>query len=236
MLFLYIYFSVRKIEPVKSKIGIAFSAVITILSCLCMSIGVCFFFGLTVSLNGKEIFPYLVVIVGLENVLVITKSITNTPTHLDVKIRVAQGLSREGWSITKNLLIQVTILTIGLSTFVSAIQELCILGIVGLVCDFFLQLFFFTTILSIDIHRMESNYDNRNNYYYYSSPAQRVLANNRYAAVGFDKPYARYYGLDNKNLMRSKSHHNLTSCAISTSPQAAVGTNVLGKYFDLILR
>lgn len=234
MLFLYIYFSVRKIEPVKSKIGIAFSAVITILSCLCMSIGVCFFFGLTVSLNGKEIFPYLVVIVGLENVLVITKSITNTPSHLDVKIRVAQGLSREGWSITKNLLIQLTILTIGFSTFVSAIQELCILGIVGLVCDFFLQLFFFTTILSIDIHRMESNFDNKNNYYYYySNPAQKVLANNKYPGVGYDKPYTRYYGLDNKNLMRSKSHHNLTSCTISSTSQSggsnAYPTNVLGK-------
>lgn len=193
--------------------------------------GLCFFFGLSVSFNGKEIFPYLVVFVGLENVLVITKSITNTPTHLDVKIRVAQGLSREGWSITKNLLIQVTILTIGFSTFVSAIQQLCILGIVGLVCDFFLQLLFFTTILSIDIHRMESNFDNKNNYYYYHSlPVQKVLTSNKFGTTPYDKPYLRYFNNENKNLVRSKSHHNLTSNVTPTiSQSASYPTNVLGE-------
>ena len=39
----------------------------------------------------SEIFPYLVVVVGLENILVITKSVVSTPVHLEVKIRVAQG-------------------------------------------------------------------------------------------------------------------------------------------------
>lgn len=228
--FLYIYFSLRKIEPVKSKIGIAFSAVVTSLSCLCMSLGLCFFFGLTVSLNGKEIFPYLVSIVCLENVLVITESITSTPSHLDVKIRVAQGLSREGWSITKYLLIEVTILTIGFGTFVTAIQEHCILGIVGLVCDFFLQLCFFTTILSIDIHRSESNFDNKNSYYYHSSPVQKVLASGNRVQNG--KPYCRYYGKENNNLTRSKSHHNLTSGLLTSvvpQPPASYPANVLGK-------
>lgn len=62
------------------------------------------------------------IIVGLENVLVLIKSVVSTTSHLDVKIRVAQGLSREGWNITKNLLIEVTILTAGLLTFVPAIQ------------------------------------------------------------------------------------------------------------------
>lgn len=67
-------------------------------------------------------FPYLVVVVGLENILVLTKSILSTPGHLDSKIRLAQGLSKEGWGITKNLLTEVTILTIGLFTLVPSIQ------------------------------------------------------------------------------------------------------------------
>ncbi|XP_063979282.1 sterol regulatory element-binding protein cleavage-activating protein [Diachasmimorpha longicaudata] len=159
-LFVYVYFSVRKIELVKSKIGVAFSATVTVISSLSMTVGVCFFFGLTLSLSGKEIFPYLVIIVGLENVLVLTKSVVSTPAHLDVKIRVAQGLSKEGWSITKNLLTEVTILTIGLFTFVPPIQEFCIFAIVGLLNDFFLQMVFFSTILAMDIRRMELSSDN----------------------------------------------------------------------------
>lgn len=34
-------------------------------------------------------------------------------------------------------------------------QEFCLFAVVGLVSDFFLQMLFFTTVLSIDIRRME---------------------------------------------------------------------------------
>lgn len=35
------------------------------------------------------------------------------------------------------------------------LQEFCLFAVVGLVSDFFLQMFFFSTVLSIDIRRME---------------------------------------------------------------------------------
>ena len=155
ILFLYIYFSVRKIELVKSKLGMAFSAVVTVIASLGMSVGLCAWFGLRFTLQGRDVFPYLVVIIGLENILVLTRSVVSTPANLDVKIRVAQGLSREGWNITKNLLTEVTILTVGFFTFVPAIQEFCLFAVVALLSDFILQMLFFATVLSIDILRME---------------------------------------------------------------------------------
>lgn len=39
----------------------------------------------------SEIFPYLVVVIGLENVLVLTRSVVSTPVDLEVKLRIAQG-------------------------------------------------------------------------------------------------------------------------------------------------
>lgn len=87
------------------------------------------------------------------------RSVVSTANNLDVKIRVAQGLSKEGWSITKNLLTEVTILTIGFFTFIPVIQEFCILAIVGLLSDFFLQTFFFATVLSVDVHRRKLSPD-----------------------------------------------------------------------------
>lgn len=42
----------------------------------------------------SEIFPYLVVVIGLENVLVLTKSVVSTPVDLEVKLRIAQGEDR----------------------------------------------------------------------------------------------------------------------------------------------
>ncbi|XP_026083820.1 sterol regulatory element-binding protein cleavage-activating protein-like [Carassius auratus] len=155
ILFAYIYFSTRKIDMVKSKWGLALAAVVTVLSSLLMSVGLCTLFGLTPTLNGGEIFPYLVVVIGLENVLVLTKSVVSTPVDLEVKLRIAQGLSNESWSIMKNMATELCIILIGYFTFVPAIQEFCLFAVVGLVSDFFLQMFFFTTVLSIDIRRME---------------------------------------------------------------------------------
>ncbi|GAB6026796.1 hypothetical protein CHUAL_013289 [Chamberlinius hualienensis] len=160
ILFLYIYFSVRKIEMVKSKIGMAFSAVVTVVASLCMSVGLCTWFGLSFTIKAgrfylKDVFPYLVVIIGLENILVLTKSVVSTPVNLDVKVRLAQGLSKEGWSITKNLVTELSILTFGFFTFVPAIQEFCLFAVVGLLSDFFLQMVFFATVLGVDIGRME---------------------------------------------------------------------------------
>ncbi|XP_075684009.1 sterol regulatory element-binding protein cleavage-activating protein [Rhinoderma darwinii] len=155
ILFAYIYFSTRKIDLVKSKWGLALAAVVTVLSSLLMSVGLCTLFGLTPTLNGGEIFPYLVVVIGLENVLVLTKSVVSTPVDLEVKLRIAQGLSNESWSIMKNMATELGIIVIGYFTLVPAIQEFCLFAVVGLVSDFFLQMFFFTTVLSIDIRRME---------------------------------------------------------------------------------
>ncbi|XP_017876182.1 sterol regulatory element-binding protein cleavage-activating protein [Ceratina calcarata] len=208
-LFFYVYFSVRKIELVKSKIGIAFSATVTVIGSLSMTVGVCFFFGLTLSLSGKEVFPYLVIIVGLENVLVLTKSVVSTPAQLDVKIRVAQALSKEGWSITKNLLTEVTILTIGLFTFVPAIQEFCIFAIVGLVNDFFLQMVFFSTILAIDIKRTELSSEN-SKLHFPNIPASR-------------KQFTTTITNRKPNIFRSKSHPRLNG--LSNGPTNVIAPN-----------
>lgn len=157
ILFIYVYFSVRKIDVIKSRIALAISAVVTVLSSLMMSLGLCFFFGLTISMQSRPMFQYLVILVGLENVLVLTKSVVSTDNTFDIKIRVAQGLSKEGWSISKTLLTEITILTIGLATFVPVIQEFCIFAIVGLISDFFLQMMLFSTVLALDIKRIEFN-------------------------------------------------------------------------------
>lgn len=81
---------------------------------------------------------------------------TGTPSHLDVKIRVAQGMSREGWNITMNLVTELTILTIGFFIgFVDPlIHEFCLLAAIGLLSDYFLQTFFFPTVLALDMSQV----------------------------------------------------------------------------------
>ncbi|XP_076269719.1 SREBP cleavage activating protein isoform X2 [Rhynchophorus ferrugineus] len=163
LLFLYYYFYVWKVEDIKSKAGMSITATITVLCSLLMSMGICFVFGLTVNnQRQKWVFPYLAILFGLENVLVLTKSVLMTPLHLDAKIRLAQGLSKEGWSTTKNLLVEITIFTFGLITFVPVIQEFCIFALVSLISGLFLEIFFFVTVLGIDLNRASNSIEKTN--------------------------------------------------------------------------
>ena len=64
-------------------------------------------------------------------------------------------MSREGWNITQNLFSKITVLTLGffLGILDSSIQDFCLLAVMGLLTDFYLQTFFFLTVLSMDINR-----------------------------------------------------------------------------------
>ena len=157
LLFVYVHFSIRKVEMIRSRFIVALSAVVTVLGSLVMSVGFCFFFGLNIWVQSSMgVYPYLLILVGLENCLAILKSVMMTENNLDVKIRVAQGLMREGWAITKNLMTEITILTAGLVlTFLPFLQEFCIFAIVGLISDYFLQMFLFSTVLGLNVKRVE---------------------------------------------------------------------------------
>jgi hypothetical protein len=72
-----------------------------------------------------------------------------------VRYRIALGLKKESWLITKILTFELIIIFFGILTMVPAIQEFCVFAYVGLLIDFFMQMIFFVTVLSIDIRRME---------------------------------------------------------------------------------
>ena len=155
----------------------AFAAVSQVIASLLMSVGICSFFGLTPTLNGGEIFPYLIIFIGFENIVVLTKSVVSTPFDLDVRYRIALGLKKESWLITKILTFELIIIFCGILTMVPAIQEFCVFAYVGLLIDFFMQMIFFVTVLSIDIRRMELSDLNRklhNSNTYHSSEARTL--------------------------------------------------------------
>ena len=104
----------------------------------------------------------------------------STPVEFDVKYRIATGLSIQGGHITRNVITLVVMLTVGIAIFNYTMkvlvyihlltpshphtltphppthpQEFCIIALVGLLCDGFLQLTFFPTVLSIDLRRLE---------------------------------------------------------------------------------
>lgn len=162
VLFVSIYFSILKMDMFKSKLGMAISVQATLIASLCVSVGCCAYFGLRpLHSKGKFVYPVLAGLIGFENSMALMRAVLQTPAHLDTKIRVAQGLAREGWTITKYFLTMITIVTVSFFLFIPLVQEFCIYGSVVLLCDLSTQLIFLTAVLSIDLHRYQDSEDQR---------------------------------------------------------------------------
>ncbi|KAJ3172098.1 hypothetical protein HDU88_006912 [Geranomyces variabilis] len=155
IVFLYISLVLGKVDLVKSKFALGFGAVVTVFSGLSMSVGLCSMLGVKTSLVPWEALPFLIIVVGVENISVLTNAVVKTSLDLPVKERVGLGLSKVGASMTLSLGGEMLLLLIASTTSIPALQEFCLFAAVSIVMDYFMQITFFITILSIDIRRLE---------------------------------------------------------------------------------
>ncbi|KAI8919149.1 sterol-sensing domain of SREBP cleavage-activation-domain-containing protein [Powellomyces hirtus] len=182
IVFLYISLVLGKVDLVKSKFALGFGAVVTVFSGLIMSVGLCSMLGVKTSLVPwyvfacplscllliselyiciREALPFLIIVVGVENISVLTNAVVMTSLDLPVKERVGLGLSKVGASMTLSLGGEMVLLLIASTTSIPALQEFCLFAAVSIVMDYFMQITFFITILSIDIRRLEVTIPNR---------------------------------------------------------------------------
>ena len=143
-------------ECVKSKSGLALAATVQIVVSLLISLALSSLFHRTPRLDGGEVFPYLVIFIGLENLVVLTRAVTSSQAQSqydDIRERVAHALRAESWTISKHLFYELLIVMIGFLTYVPTIREFCQLALIGILIDFFMQINFWLAVLSIDIRR-----------------------------------------------------------------------------------
>ncbi|KAG0232436.1 hypothetical protein BGW42_008154 [Actinomortierella wolfii] len=155
VMFLYISLSVGRVDLVKSKYGLGIAAVATVFVSLVMSIGICSVFGVTLTLMPWEILPFMIIVVGVENINILVHAVVETSMDLPVKERVGRGLGAVGVSITMSLLAELCLLIVGAMTTIPAVQEFCTFAIAAVIMDYLLQMTFFITVISIDIRRLE---------------------------------------------------------------------------------
>lgn len=103
-----------------------------------------------------KLIPFLIVVLGVDNMFVLISAVTETSINLPVKERIAQGLGQSGTSIFVNLvaeLVGLYLLYAGIPTRV--IREMVVFGAVALVMDYIMEMTYFVTVLSIDMQRLE---------------------------------------------------------------------------------
>ncbi|KAF5372883.1 hypothetical protein D9758_001558 [Tetrapyrgos nigripes] len=153
--FIYVFWSMRQINSVHSRVGVAFTAAVEIVVSTITSLSVCALVGFKVTMVPWELLPIVIVFVGAENMFNLVDAVGKTSVTLTVKQRIAEGLSRAGTSNTLKVVSYNAILGVIAVFAAGAIRQFCIFAIVVLVAHWFLAHTFFMAVLSIDIQRLE---------------------------------------------------------------------------------
>ncbi|KAE8234791.1 hypothetical protein CF326_g172 [Tilletia indica] len=152
----YLAHGLLKMRNVHSRFGMMFTCITELCISLITSVSICALLGVRLTLLPWEILPFVIAVIGSENMFNLTAAIVDTPVDLPVTSRVAIGLSQAGIPILITVLSDVLLLgTLAFFVTVRAVHEFCIFAICSLVIDYFMQMTFFVTVLSIDLQRLE---------------------------------------------------------------------------------
>ncbi|GAA5970137.1 hypothetical protein JCM11641_000282 [Rhodosporidiobolus odoratus] len=139
-----------------SKMGLLVTGVVELTASGIMSVSICWLLGWSLELVPWNLLAFLVLTSGLDNMILVLRAIAGTNMNDPVPQRMSAGLKSVGVEMTILLLVE-EFMAGALLSFVQidVMREWIRFGAVVLVVDYFLELTFFSTVLSIDIQRLE---------------------------------------------------------------------------------
>ena len=107
--------------------------------------------------------PFLLLGVGIDDMFIIANAYRLAPTHSDepnvrkrIALRTADGMKLAGASITLTSFTDAVAFAIGSMTLLPALSSFCIFAVVGILCDYTLQLTLFVAFQALDALRVEN--------------------------------------------------------------------------------
>ena len=155
-LLVYIFRGLLQMRRLHSRFGIAFTGTVQLIVDMIMSLSLCALLGIRLTAVPWAVLPFIIVLVGSDTMLFMIRTITSTPLHLTVPARIAYGLAQVAEPITLTTLSDMVLVAIfGSAVPAHAVRQFCLFTVCTLLTDYFMQMTFFVTILSIDMQRLE---------------------------------------------------------------------------------
>ncbi|WVF65759.1 hypothetical protein IAT40_000492 [Kwoniella sp. CBS 6097] len=150
-------------SKVHSRFGLAFTGVVQLCCSSVMSFSVLALLGWNGWLSHSSqsslptyVLPFVIVVVGAENMSTLTKAIFSIPFNHSVPVRIGLGLSKVGTTIALTSLTDLAVLgVVWLCVNLQPVREFCLFAAVVIITDWFMLHTFFLTVLSIDAQRLE---------------------------------------------------------------------------------
>ncbi|KAF7846442.1 hypothetical protein BT93_L4372 [Corymbia citriodora subsp. variegata] len=152
---LYVTLSLRRLKAFHSRFGLVVTALTQMTTSILASFTICGLLKINLAQIPQEAYPFVVLIIGLENIFRLINAVLAYPPEMMNTQRIANGIGDIGHasvaSAAQNLLI-LWLLSLVVSPGVAAF---CAFAAVALLFDYFFLMTFFVAVLNVDIRRLE---------------------------------------------------------------------------------
>ncbi|WPG99572.1 Hypothetical protein R9X50_00239000 [Acrodontium crateriforme] len=152
---LYVLVSLHRMKAFHSRFGLVVTAITQITCSILSSITICGVLKINLSMVPQSAYPFVVLVIGLENMFRLINAIVQHPATMDTELRVANALGDVG-PVSVAAAAQNLIILSLLSRFVSpGVAAFCAFACIATIFDAFFLLTFFVAVLNVDIKRLE---------------------------------------------------------------------------------
>lgn len=152
---IYFLYSLAKLRALKSRLGLILAVISQIAVSIMSSFTICAVLKIDLSKIPREVYPLVVLTIGLENIFRLINAVIITPSSASTASRISEALGQTGHialaGVAQNLIILWTLS----KAMAPQISAFCTFAAVALMFDFFYLLTFFTAVLSVDVRRTE---------------------------------------------------------------------------------
>lgn len=152
---IYFLLSLTKLRALKSRFGLILTVVAQAVISIMGSFTICAVLKIDLSGIPREVYPFIVVAVGLENMFRLVNAVIITPSQSKTSTRIAEALGQTGPIALAGVGQDLLILYFLSKVVAPDVAAFCIFAAVALIFDFVLLLTFFVAVLSVDVRRTE---------------------------------------------------------------------------------
>lgn len=151
----YVLLSLNKLKAFHSRFGLVVTAITQMTCSILASFTICGILKINLSMIPQNAYPFVVLVMGIENMFRITNAVLAYPATMATDLRIANALGDVGPVSVATAVQNTTILAL-LSRVVSpGVAAFCIFACIATLFDTFFLLTFFVAVLNVDIRRFE---------------------------------------------------------------------------------
>ncbi|KAI7208927.1 hypothetical protein KC333_g8943 [Hortaea werneckii] len=152
---LYVLLSLRRLKAFHSRFGLVVTAITQMTCSVLASVTICGILKINLSTIPQNAYPFVVLVVGLENMFRLINAVLAYPATMATDQRIANALGDVGPVSVATAGQNLIILSL-LSYFVSpGVAAFCAFACIATLFDAFFLLTFFVAVLNVDIRRFE---------------------------------------------------------------------------------